>query len=273
MMSTILDEIVEHKKKQVEQDKQKISAADLMRWPDYTRTCLSLRQYLLAPSGWGVIAEFKRKSPSAGPINLESSVEEVVLGYAAAGVSALSILTDEPYFAGRNGDLKAARPIVSLPILRKEFIVDEYQIIEAKAMGADAILLIAECLERIQLQEFTQIAKQLGLEVLTELHDAAELDKLNEFIDVVGVNNRNLKNFKVEVNTSKKLFPLIPDQFVKISESGISKPETIVDLKTFGFQGFLIGENFMRSPDPAMAAQNFMQEIRELWQKKDKNEE
>ena len=210
----------------------------------------------------GVIAEYKRKSPSKGIINDTDSVERVSVWYMQAGASALSILTDEKYFGGKNEDLMTARKFNFCPILRKDFVIDEYQIIEAKSIGADAILLIAEALEKDEVLTLAKKAKSIGLEVLMEIHTEDQLEKANEFIDIIGVNNRDLKTFKVDIENSIRISSKIPSQFVKISESGISSPEDVKKLKKYGFQGFLIGENFMKSDQPGKACANFLREIK-----------
>jgi indole-3-glycerol phosphate synthase len=190
------------------------------------------------------------------------TVEEVTTGYAKAGASALSVLTDHDFFMGHEDDLIAARKINEIPILRKDFMVDEYQIIEAKAIGADIVLLIAACLTQEEILNFAKLAKSLGLSTLLEVHNREELDKsLNAYIDVVGVNNRNLKDFTVSIETSLALSEVIPSEFLKVSESAISNPETIKILKKAGFNGFLIGENFMRTANPGLAMAEFVKQI------------
>jgi indole-3-glycerol phosphate synthase len=224
-----------------------------------------MKKYVTNPEKTGIIAEFKRKSPSKGMINSTSKVEKVSIGYMQAGASALSILTDTKYFGGSTDDLKSARHFNFCPILRKDFVVDEYQIVEAKSIGADCILLIAAALEPEKLKSLAYFAKSLGLEVLMEVHDGEELDRsLCDALDLVGVNNRNLKTFEVSLQTSMDLVNRIPSDFVKISESGISDPETLIQLRTAGFDGFLIGENFMKSARPEQAAYNFIKEYKRL---------
>lgn len=261
----ILDEIVQHKRKEVE-EKQSLFPAQLLQKSIYFETpCVSMKKYLLRPDRWGIIAEFKRKSPSKGIINDHASVEKVSIGYMQAGASGLSVLTDEHFFGGHNEDLKTARKFNFCPILRKDFIIDEYQILEAKSIGADTILLIAAVLEPEQTKKFAKTAQDLGLEVLLEVHNQDELTKhINEYVDLVGVNNRNLKTFAVDIETSKSLASTIPDEFVKISESGIDNPETIVELRNHGFSGFLIGQNFMMSNRPEKKCLEFIRKLREL---------
>lgn len=257
----ILDKIVANKKIEVELNKSKIKVSDLTKKDFFERKTLSLSQNL-KNSKSGIIAEFKRKSPSKSEINLDSSVSEVVKGYEKAGACGISILTDHQFFGGNLEDLILARNLVETPILRKEFIIDEYQIIEAKSSGADCILLIAAILSPVEIQQFSLLAKSLDLEVLLEVHDEMEL-KQNLFpsVDMIGVNNRNLKTFEVNIGTSKTLSELIPAEFVKVSESGISNVETISGLREFGFEGFLIGENFMKTNNPGASAIEFIKQV------------
>ncbi len=260
----ILDRIVAQKKEEVARQKQLIPASQLETALFFATQALSLRQFLTHSSKVGIIAEFKRRSPSKGMINEKAVVEEVTQGYNLAGASGLSILTDESFLGGSNENLIKARRVNFVPILRKEFIIDPYQVLEAKSIGADVVLLIAECLTKDSVKELAKMAKSIGLEVLLEVHSADQLEKCNEYIDIVGVNNRNLKNFTVDIQTSVHLFDLISNDFVKISESGISDPNTIVYLKQVGFQGFLIGEHFMADPKPHQRCEKFINTIREL---------
>ena len=217
----------------------------------------SFRQALLhSPSG--IIAEFKRKSPSRGFIKQGARVEEIVLGYARAGATAVSVLTDEPFFGGTLEDLRMARSVAEIPLLRKDFIVDEYQLCEAKIAGADVVLLIAAALSVDEVWRLARFARKLKLEVLLEIHQQEELDCLCEEVDVVGVNNRDLTTFVTDTDRSLRLAQRIPSRFVKISESGISSPETVKKLRGVGFNGFLMGENFMKEPSPAEALQKFI---------------
>lgn len=261
---TILDEIMTYKAKEVA-DRKALFPIKLLEQSIYYETpVVSLKKYLLRPDLSGIIAEFKRQSPSKGIINAYASVERVSIGYMQAGASALSVLTDTHFFKGTNEDLTEARKFNFCPILRKEFILDEYQIIEAKAIGADVILLIAECLEKETVLRLAKFAKSLGLEVLMEVHSIDQLDKLNPYLDIIGVNNRNLKDFSVSIQTSIDLSPAIPDDFVKISESGISEASSIIELKEVGFQGFLIGESFMKTAEPHKTCRAFIQKIEQL---------
>lgn len=261
----ILEKIIADKYREVA-DKSSVLPIKLLEQSIYFEgKVVSMKKYVTNPEKSGIIAEFKRKSPSKGMINGSASVEQVSIGYMQAGASALSILTDKEYFGGSNEDLKVVRKYNFCPILRKDFVVDEYQIIEAKSIGADCILLIAAALEPGKLKSLAAFAKSLGLEVLLEVHDGEELDRcLNDHVDLVGINNRNLKTFEVSLDTSLNLINKIPSNFVKISESGISDPNTMIELKKAGFDGFLIGENFMKSARPEQAAYNFIKEYRKL---------
>lgn len=260
----ILDRIIETKKVEVEKRKEQCPIADLEKSSFFNKPVLSLRKFLQDPDRAAIIAEFKRQSPSKGVINGKVQVQDVVTGYEKAGASAISVLTDKEYFGGENKDLVEARTLVQIPILRKEFIIDEYQIVEAKSIGADVILLIAACLEPSRLRKLAEFAKYIGLEVLLEVHNEQELMDNCCDVDVVGVNNRNLKDFSVSIETSLKLSEMIPKKYLKISESGIYEAETIIKLKEQGFHGFLIGENFMRTADPAKEMAEFVGKIRKL---------
>ncbi|TXK51915.1 indole-3-glycerol phosphate synthase TrpC [Pontibacter qinzhouensis] len=265
----VLEEIINFKYQEVA-DRKALFPVKLLEKSLYFETpCISLDHYLLRPDKSGIIAEIKRRSPSKGDINPYVSVERTSIGYMQAGASALSVLTDTPYFGGKNEDLMTARKFNYCPILRKDFTVDEYQIIEAKSIGADAILLIAAALQPARLKELASFARSLGLEVLLEVRDKEELDAaMNEFVTVVGVNNRNLKDFKTDIAASYDIAPYIPAGITKISESGLSKPETLVELREAGFNGFLIGETFMTTSRPERAAAEFIQAFRTLLDKK-----
>lgn len=261
----ILDQIIEHKKKEVSEAKSLYPVKLLEQSIFFGSPAVSLRKYVTRSDKTGIIAEFKRKSPSKGVINAHASVERTTIGYMQAGASAISVLTDKHFFGGGNEDLKTVRKYNFCPILRKDFTIDEYQIIEAKSIGADAILLIAAVLEPKHTKALTDFAHSLGLEVLLEVHDKAELQQnLDAGADLIGVNNRNLKTFEVSIDISKQLAELIPAGAVGVSESGISSPETIVELKKFGYKGFLIGENFMRHSRPEEEAKLFMDELRKI---------
>lgn len=261
----ILDKIIAQKHIEVAERSSLVPVKLLERSIFFESKVVSMKKYVTDPEKSGIISEFKRKSPSKGLINSSASVEAVSIGYMQAGASALSILTDTDFFGGSNADLKEARKFNFCPILRKDFVVDEYQILEAKSIGADCILLIAAALEPARLKELAAFAKSLGLEILMEVHDGEELERsLCDELDLVGVNNRNLKTFEVSLQTSLDLVGNIPSEFVKISESGISDPATLIKLKKAGFDGFLIGENFMKSSRPEQAAYNFIKEYKKL---------
>lgn len=258
----ILDQIIEHKRKEVGERKSLYPVKLLEQSIFFPSQPVSLTKYVKREDKSGIIAEFKRKSPSKGMINQYAPLERTTIGYMQAGASALSVLTDQTFFGGSNEDLSLARKYNFCPILRKDFTVDEYQVVEAKSIGADAILLIAAVLDPAQSKKLADFAHSFGLEVLLEVHDEDELLKnLDIGADLMGVNNRNLKTFEVSTDISKKLAPKIPEHIVKVSESGISSPETIIELKQFGYKGFLIGENFMKHTRPEMAAKEFILEL------------
>lgn len=258
----ILDKIVLRKIEEVEQARKLVSAKELEEGAYFNRTPYSLRDFMKADDRNGIIAEFKRRSPSKGIINDHSGVGEVTNAYAAAGVSAISVLTDIDFFGGHPNDLLQAREVNKVPLLRKDFMIDEYQILEAKGLGADIILLIAAILTPAQIDSFSKLAKSLGLNVLLEVHNMEELERsLNPNLDAVGVNNRNLADFTVNIQTSFELVEAIPNEFLKISESAISDPKVINELKKAGFDGFLIGENFMKTADPGAAIRSFTREM------------
>jgi len=261
----ILDTIVAAKKKEIADKKSTIPATLLERSIYFETKPVSFTKYLLREDLSGIIAEFKRKSPSLGVINAHASVERTTIGYMQSGAAALSVLTDNQFFGGKNEDLTTARKFNFCPILRKDFILDEYQIIEAKSIGADVILLIASILKTEQIKQLAGFAHSLGLEVLLEVHNKEELERsLTDQVDAMGVNNRNLKDFSVSIETSQELATLIPNNFVKVSESGISKPETILTLKESGYRGFLMGEAFMKTSRPEKACAAFIQELQHL---------
>jgi indole-3-glycerol phosphate synthase len=228
----------------------------------FKRETVSLSEFLLDTNRTGIIAEFKRKSPSKGVINSSSSVVEVACGYFREGACGVSVLTDHKFFGGSPFDLMNAREKSSFPILRKDFILDEYQVIESKAIGADAILLIAAVLEKQEVLNLSRLAHSLGLEILLEVHEQNELDKVNQYTNIIGINNRNLRTFEVNTDISEKIAHRIPPGFLRISESGISSPQTIKKLKTEGYHGFLIGEKFMRTSDPVQAFAKFVKELK-----------
>ena len=264
----ILDKIIEHKYKEVAERKSLFPTKLLEKSIYFNADTVSLKKYILREDKSGIIAEIKRKSPSKGVINAHVSIERTSIGYMQAGASALSVLTDTDYFGGKNEDLTTARKFNFCPILRKDFTVDEYQIVEAKSIGADAILLIAAALEPVKLKQLAAFAQSLGLETLLEVHNEEELaSAVNEHIDLVGVNNRNLKTFEVSIDTSKSLVSLIPSEFVKVSESGIADPETVIELRSAGFDGFLMGERFMHNSRPEKACAKFIESLSQLEKK------
>lgn len=258
----ILDKIVAYKKQEIAQLKKEVLLEKLVKSPGFKRTPISLKQSLLAKGSTGIIAEFKRQSPSKGIINDKASVVEVTQGYLKAKVAGQSILTDTEFFGGYILDVIQARTVNDMtPILRKDFIVDAFQIVEAKAIGADVILLIAACLTKKELKNYGKLAEDLGLEVLYEVHNIQELDKIKLDNEIIGINNRDLKTFEVDLENSIELANQIPESCIKVSESGIGNPKIITGLKEYGFQGFLIGENFMKTEDPGLACQQFISQI------------
>ncbi len=257
---TILDKILADKAIEVANRKALKTIDDLMKESGFSRETLSLKKNL-QESNSGIISEFKRKSPSKGWIHEGADVTTVTSGYSQAGASGISILTDEIYFGGTPADVIAARPQVTCPILRKEFVIDEYQLFEARAMGADLILLIAAALTPQQTKDLARKAHELNLEVLLEVHNEEELGHANEFVDMLGVNNRNLKTFVTDVQVSFDLVDKIPNDFVKVSESGISAVETVRELRKVGYRGFLMGENFMKEANPSEALKNFIAQL------------
>ncbi len=258
----ILDKIVEEKRKEVSERKELYPAALLEKSLFFENNTISMKDYILRDDKFGIIAEFKRKSPSKGMINEYADVEKVSIGYMQAGASGLSVLTDEKFFGGSSKDLITARKFNFCPILRKDFIIDEYQIIEAKSIGADVILLIAAILTPKEVSKLAQFAKSLKLEILLELHDEQELEHINQYVDLVGINNRNLKDFSVDTGKSIEMVKKIPNDFVKVAESGISKIETLLNFRENGFKGFLMGERFMQSLRPELACKNFIAELK-----------
>jgi len=259
----ILEKIVEQKRKEVAERKSLYPVKLLEQSIFFASPTVSLKKYVQRKDLSGIIAEIKRKSPSKGAINPHVSIERTSIGYMQAGASALSILTDKEFFGGSNEDLMVARKFNYCPILRKDFTIDEYQIIEAKSIGADAILLISAILDPKQAKKLASFAHSLGLEVLFEVHSAEELhSELFSDVDLIGVNNRDLKSFEVSLDVSKKLIGMIPKEVVKISESGISSTEAIDELRRIGFDGFLMGENFMKHSRPEVAAKEFIGKLK-----------
>lgn len=253
----ILDKIVEYKRQEVAERKRAVPVTELERTAGFAARVRSARQFLTDPSKTGIIAEFKRRSPSKGAINEKADVTAVTAGYVKGGASCLSVLTDGPSFGGSADDLDKARRH-GIPVLRKDFIIDEYQVVETKSMGADILLLIAACLTPAEVKRLAVLARSIGLEVLLEIHNEDELGHICEETELVGVNNRDLKTFTVDIERSIRLSERIPAGVVKIAESGINQVETIVHMRRAGFQGFLIGENFMKEADPGEAFRAFV---------------
>jgi indole-3-glycerol phosphate synthase len=254
----ILDKIVADKRHEVDLRKSLIPVKQLEQSVLFERQTISLAKKLMN-SKTGIIAEHKRRSPSKSVINQNLNVFDIAKGYEDAGVCGMSVLTDGKYFGGSLDDLLTARASCNLPLLRKEFIIDEYQLLEAKAYGADVILLIAAILSRDEIKQFSEFAKSLNLDVLLEVHNEEELHKsIMPSLDMLGVNNRNLKTFDVSLEISKSLSALIPNNFIKVSESGISNIEAIKELQPYGYKGFLIGENFMKTDNAGESAKQFI---------------
>lgn len=255
----ILDKIVERKREELELMKAKISLQQVKDSEFFDRKTFSLKETLRLKSG--VIAEFKRKSPSKGIINDQISPLEVVSAYEKSGASAISILTDKDFFGGSSEDIIEVRKSINIPILRKDFMIDEYQFYEAKSMGADVVLLIAACLSADQVKDFTDLAHQLGLGVLLEIHTEEELKHCHQDIDLVGINNRNLKNFEVNLDHSVRLKNLLPEGILSIAESGIYTVDDFKYLKEKGFDGFLMGEYFMKDKNPGNKFSEFIAQV------------
>lgn len=258
---TILDKILENKKMEINRLIKSVTLKDLEGSSLFERKVVSLSGSIIDKNKTGIIAEFKRKSPSKDIINSFSTVEEVTSGYCNGGASGLSVLTDSQFFGGSNHDLMSARKKSTIPILRKDFIIDEYQVIESKSIGADAILLIAAALDKSAILNLSGLARSLGMEVLLEIHEQYELDRVNQYVNIIGVNNRNLRTFEVNTINSEMLAEKISSAFIKISESGISSSQMIRKLKSVGYDGFLIGEKFMSTSDPVKAFFDFVKDL------------
>ena len=258
---SILESIIKDKRTEVQLRKSLIPPSRLEGFGLFDRPVNSLRKSLQARKT-GIIAEHKRRSPSKAVINQSGSVADIVSGYTRAGAGGISVLTDGKYFGGSLDDLILARASTELPLLRKEFIIDPYQILEARAYGADAILLIAAVLSKDELHSLCRTAQSLDLEVLLEVHSRQELEfSLEAGADLIGVNNRNLKTFEVSLDVSRALCPLIPDSIGKISESGLKTGAELFELKQLGFEGFLMGEAFMKTSDPGSALVDFLKKM------------
>ena len=263
---TILDRIINRKIEEIAERKALVSIKELEMRGYFAKTTNSLKTSLLNPASSGIIAEFKRKSPSKGIINANVTPEDVTRGYVQAGAACLSVLTDIDFFGGSDDDFSKARKAnPTIPMIRKDFMIDEYQIIESKSLGADVILLIAANLSPQKIKDLGKLTKELGMETLLEIHDEEELDRsLCEYIDVVGVNNRNLKNFSEQnVDASLELADKIPTNCIKISESCISEIGTIKLLKSVGYKGFLMGETFMKTENPAKALADLISKLQQ----------
>ena len=261
MYMNILEQIIEHKRSEVRRRKLETKISRLEATSHFRRTPLSLKKSLQKGNRTGIIAEFKRRSPSKGIINDNVDVIDVTTAYAENGASAVSVLTDEAFFGGSNEDLILAR-VNDIPLLRKDFIIDEYQIIEAKSIGADVILLIAACLTPAEVQRLSRFAKELRLEVLLELYEEREAGHICDHTELVGINNRDLKTFEVNIEQSLKMAEKIPNDKIKVAESGIHSVDDVVLFRENGFKGFLIGELFMKQPDPALAVAEFVNALR-----------
>ena len=260
----ILDRIVARKKEEVRAAKEKVSVRELQYYRHFQAPVVSMKQKLTENEEFPVIAEFKRRSPSKGDIHPDAKVKEIIPGYTKAGVSGISVLTDKDFFSGSNDDLSKARDLTDVPIIRKEFIIDPYQVYEAKAIGASTILLIASILTKQQALDLATLANYLGMEILMELHDRSEKDKLNLYVDMVGVNNRNLKTFDVNMQNAIDMAASLPEEMLPIAESGIHSAGDILHLKDAGFKGFLMGEFFMKHDDPAGACREFKNKLLQM---------
>lgn len=259
-MTNILEKIVANKRIEVQNQKAILSISELEKQIADTVHKKSFKD-AIRNSQTGIIAEFKRRSPSRGWIFENARIGDVIPHYTEGGATAISVLTDTDFFGGKMPDLREAASLTETPLLRKDFMIDEYQIYQAKELGASAILLIASALSREETKQLGKKAKELQLDVLLEIHNEQELGHINEYVDVVGVNNRNLSTFVTDIQISFDLVNKIPDEFVKISESGISQPQTVIDLQSVGYKGFLMGENFMKTDNPGKALAEFIKQL------------
>lgn len=256
--SDILEKIVQHKRAMLPLRKGLMPTAVLERYPYFERKCLPLSDGLLSASRTGIIAEFKRKSPSKGVLNADADPVQVAKAYEANGASAVSVLTDDHFFGGSADDLMSVREAVSLPLLRKDFVIDEYQLLEAKAWGADIVLLIAACLTPAEVRSLSLSARTLGMQVLLELHAEEEIGHVCEHTELIGINNRDLRTFEVDVDRSLRMAGRLPADSVKVAESGIHSAEQVHRFRDNGFHGFLMGEQFMKAEDPGEAFREFV---------------
>lgn len=260
MATDILQTIVAHKRIELARQEEAVSLDSLIKQLDTLRPSRSMKQSL-ADSPTSIIAEFKRRSPSKGWIAQEADPAVIVPGYERAGASGISVLTDQEFFGGTLDDLHAVRPLIQLPVLRKDFIVSPYQLFQAKQVGADVVLLIAAALTVEECKSLGKLAHQLQMEVLLEIHAEKELDYLHEYVDLLGVNNRNLGTSHTDVEYSFRLAQKLPKEYLWVSESGISQPETIRQLRKAGFRGFLMGERFMKTSSPEQALSDFLHAV------------
>lgn len=259
-MTNILDKIIANKRLEVERHKKDTPINELEKRLSTITTPASFKE-AIKNSRTGIIAEFKRRSPSRDWIFKDAKIEDVIPLYSQNGASAISVLTDMDFFGGELADLELAGSLTKTPLLRKDFVVDEYQLYQAKISGASAILLIASALTIDETKQLAKKAKELNLDVLLEIHNEQELHHINDKVDVVGVNNRNLGTFVTDIQISFDLANKIPNDFIKISESGISQPQTVIDLQQAGYKGFLMGENFMKTSNPGKALEDFINQL------------
>jgi indole-3-glycerol phosphate synthase len=257
----ILDKIIAYKRIEVEKKKKLFPISLLEESVFYAKETTSFLN-ALAGNEPSIIGEYKRKSPSKGIININSDVEQVAREYQEAGISAMSILTDKKFFGGENTDLQKVAGSAEIPLLRKDFIVDEYQVVESKSIGADAILLIASVLSKKEVDILSNLAVNLGMDILFEIHDKKDLDKMNPLIKIIGINNRDLKTFEVDLNNSIDLFQSLPADYLKVAESGFQTHNDVLQLFKIGFNAFLIGEKFMRSENPGKTAAGFIKDLK-----------
>lgn len=259
-MTNILDKIIANKRLEVERHKKDTPINELEKRLSTITTPASFKE-AIKNSRTGIIAEFKRRSPSRNWIFKDAKIEDVIPLYSQNGASAISVLTDMDFFGGELADLELAGSLTKTPLLRKDFVVDEYQLYQAKISGASAILLIASALTIDETKQLAKKAKELNLDILLEIHNEQELHHINDKVDVVGVNNRNLGTFVTDIQISFDLADKIPNDFIKISESGISEPQTVIDLQQAGYKGFLMGENFMKTSNPGKALEDFINQL------------
>jgi len=259
-MTNILDKIIANKRLEVERHKKDTPINELEKRLSTITTPASFKE-AIKNSRTGIIAEFKRRSPSRDWIFKDAKIEDVIPLYSQNGASAISVLTDMDFFGGELADLELAGSLTKTPLLRKDFVVDEYQLYQAKISGASAVLLIASALTIEETKQLAKKAKELNLDVLLEIHNEQELHHINDKVDVVGVNNRNLGTFVTDIQISFDLTDKIPNDFIKISESGISQPQTVIDLQQAGYKGFLMGENFMKTSNPGKALEDFINQL------------